>query len=582
MFQIILRVLSLLKQRKLMVFSLTLANLIFAILVLIEPIFFKEVIDILIAFEDTEINNYQSLFYTLILWVVVWIVTILVRLYVSIYSDRLSHEEFNNNVRGFFSRVMNLSMRFHMDANSWQLVKKVTKGTDGMFEVRLNIFRRMIPSIFTIFIMIPIVLYFNWKLGSFVIVIWVFSAALTIYLSIKTFKKQDSIEPIYSEMSSHYGDTFTNIPIIKSFTLGGMKKSELENLTDLRLRKQYPVLMWWGFIISLSQILRIIVSIWVISFGSYLFILWEISVGEIVMFLSFSTIFLSAIEDITWTIEGIFWRLAGIREYFEILDTRLEVQDAPNSSSLSKAQWRVTFQDMTFSYDGKRKVLQNIDIDIKIGEKVAFVGHTGSWKTTMTNLLLRFFDPQEGAVLIDGQDISKITQDSLRKNIWVVFQDNSLFNTTIENNIRLDNDTATRADIERVADKSHASDFISNLSDWLDTVVGERGVKLSWGEKQRLAIARAFLKDAPILVLDEATSALDAETERYLQASFDELMKGRTTFIIAHRLSTIKKADRIFVFDWGRIIEQGSYKDLVAKKWSFAKLVAAQVEGFIE
>lgn len=237
---------------------------------------------------------------------------------------------------------------------------------------------------------------------------------------------------------------------------------------------------------------------------------------------------------------------------------------------------------MSFSYDGKRTVLSNIDIQVQKWEKVAFVGHTGSGKTTMTNLLLRFFEPQTGDIIIDNTSIYDITQASLRKNIGVVFQDNSLFNTTIRENIRLDNSEATDADIEAVAKKSHAMDFIDHLSDGFDTLVGERWVKLSGGEKQRLAIARAFLKDAPILILDEATSALDAETEQYLQASFDELMEGRTTFIIAHRLSTIKKADRIFVFDHGAIVEQGTYYELVSKKWSFARLVSAQTDGFLE
>ena len=383
-------------------------------------------------------------------------------------------------------------------------------------------------------------------------------------------------------MSTHYGDTFSNIQVVKSFSLSWLKSRELKKKTDTRLEKQLPILYWWGGIVSIFAILKIIISIGIIFFGSYLFLNWEVSIGEIVMFLSFSSIFLSSIEDLTWVLEWFFWRLAWIRDYFKILDTELEVQDSKNAGQLSDVKGEVNFKGITFSYDNKRKVLQDINIDIKAGEKVAFVGHTGSGKTTMTNILLRFFEAQEGKVLIDGQDIAEVTQDSLRKNIWVVFQDNSLFNTTIENNIRLDNDDATREDIKHVAENSHASEFISNLSDGLDTVVGERWVKLSGGEKQRLAIARAFLKDAPILVLDEATSALDAETERYLQGSFDELMKGRTTFIIAHRLSTIKKADRIFVFDGGRIIEQGSYQDLVAKKGAFAKLVAAQVEGFIE
>jgi len=300
------------------------------------------------------------------------------------------------------------------------------------------------------------------------------------------------------------------------------------------------------------------------------------------MFLSFSSIFLSSIEDLTWVLEGFFWRLAGIKDYFSILDAKIEVEDKIRAKKLGKPRGDISFQNVNFSYDGKRQVLRDIDMDVKAWEKIAFVGHTWSGKTTMTNMLLRFFEPQWGDILIDGTSIYDVTQDSLRKNIWVVFQDNSLFNTTILENIRLDS-KANRKDIERVAKKSHSTDFIKNLSDGLDTIVGERGVKLSWGEKQRLAIARAFLKDAPILILDEATSALDAQTEKYLQSSFDELMHGRTTFIIAHRLSTIMKADRIFVFDNGEIVEQGSYDELMKiKSGKFSNLVEAQTKGFIE
>lgn len=274
--------------------------------------------------------------------------------------------------------------------------------------------------------------------------------------------------------------------------------------------------------------------------------------------------------------------MAGVKDYFEILDTKMEVQDRPGAKTLKKVKWEVDFRGVAFSYDGKRQILEGINMSVAVWEKIAFVGHTGSGKTTMTNLILRFFEAQKWDILIDGISIYDITEESLRKNIWVVFQENSLFNTTILENIKLDNRKASRKKIEEVAKKSHAADFIDKLSYGLDTIVWERGVKLSGWEKQRLAIARAFLKDAPILILDEATSALDAETEKYLQWSFDALMKGRTTFIIAHRLSTIQKADRIFVFDNGRIVEEGSYEQLIWKKWAFAKLVAAQTWGFVD
>ena len=582
MFKIILRVLWLLSHQKRLVCWLVISNFVFAGLTLLEPIFFKEVIDILISLWGADASGFSDLYSTLTFWIWVWILTIFIRLFISIFADKLAHFDVNKNVFSFFSHALNLSMRFHMNSNSGELVKKITKGIDWIFEVQLNFFRRALPNIVIILMLIPLVLYFNIKLWFFLIITWIISAIITWYLATKTFQKQWAIEDIYSWMSAHYGDTFSNIQIIKSFSLAWLKSSELKQQTDNRLIKQLPILYWWGSIISIFSILKIIISIGIIFFGSYLFLQWEVTIGEIVMFLSFSSIFLSSIEDLTWVLEGLFWRLAGIRDYFEIIDTQVEVQDKKDAKELSNIKGNVVFQNLGFSYDGKRTVLNDINMDIKPWEKVAFVGHTGSGKTTMTNMLLRFFEPQKGRVLIDGTDISNVTQDSLRKNIGVVFQDNSLFNTTIENNIKLDKLDTGREELEKIIEKAHAWEFIAQLSDGLDTLVWERGVKLSGWEKQRLAIARAFLKDAPILVLDEATSALDAETERYLQGSFDELMKGRTTFIIAHRLSTIKKADRIFVFDGGKIIEQGSYQNLVAKKGSFAKLVAAQVEGFIE
>lgn len=582
MFQIIYRVLSLLKNRKKTVIWLTLANTIFAGLVLVEPIFFKKIIDILIGFGDTSIIDFSPIISILIVWVLVAITTIAIRLSVSILADMMAHDEFNNYVSVFFEKILELSMRFHFNANSWQLVKKITKWVDGIFDVQLTFFRRVLPSFFTIVILIPLVLYFNLKLGLFVIWIWILSAIITFYLATKTFSAQEWVESAYSELSWLYGDTFSNISIVKSFTLDTLKRKELLQLTTKKTSLQYPILKWWGLIVSFSKIINIVVSIGVISFGSYLFIKWEVTIWDIVMFLSFSSLFLAAIEDLTWTLETMFWRLAGIKDYFEIIDTPIEVQDSDMCKKLTQLEWKIEFKKLSFSYDSKREVLQDINMVIEPGQKVAFVWHTWSGKTTMTNMLLRFFEPQKWDVLIDGVNINTVSQKSLRENIGVVFQDNSLFNTTILNNIKLGNKKARRKDIERVAVKSHSSDFIELLSDWLDTIVGERGVKLSGWEKQRLAIARAFLKDAPILILDEATSALDAQTEKYLQNSFDELMKDRTTIIIAHRLSTIQKADVIFVFDKWKIIEQWSYKQLVSKKWAFSKLVESQVKGFID
>lgn len=580
MIRIILRVINLLKTEKKIIYTLVSMNFIFAVLVLVEPVIYWKIIDTLINFSKQQ--NYELLYKNILFWVVVGLSIIVVKLFFSIISDRLWHRQLHRNYMNFFNHVLNLSFRFHSNSASWKLVKKITKWWDSIFMVWLEIFRRVLFNIFIIIILAPLMIYFNLKLGLFVVAFWFILGWIAFYLAIKTFKRQDEIEQYYTEISSLFWDAFSNISIVKSFTLINWKISELKLISKKVLTKQYPILYFWGFLVSLSKIMSIIISIWIIIFWSFLFMKWEITVWELVMFLSFSAILISTIETLMWSLQDTFWRLSSIREYLEIIDTKIEVEDKKWAKDIKKVKWKVEFRDLTFSYDSKREVLKDINITINPWEKIAFVWHTWSWKTTMTNMLFRFYDPQKWQVLIDDVDIKDITQDSLRKNIAAVFQDSSMFNTTILENIKLDNFNATKEEIENVAIKSHSIDFINNLSNWFDTLVWERWIKLSWWEKQRLSIARAFLKDAPILVLDEATSALDSETEKYLQSSFEELMKWRTTFIIAHRLSTIRKADRIFVFKRGKIVESGTYRELKNMWGYFKKLIDSQVEGFVE
>lgn len=581
MIEVILRSLALLQARKRVVGALVIANILFAILVLMEPVFFKLVIDTMVQSQVGEIAEGIDIQATLFYWLVVWVVIIVLRLFVSVMADRLAHEEFNNCITRFFSHTMQLSMAFHTSTSSGKMSKELIRGSDNLFYTHLEFFRKVMPEIFTIILLVPLIIYLNWKMGIFVVILGFSTTLLAIFSVKKTFTQQEAVERYYTQLSALYNDTFGNIGIVKSFTLTGIKHRELQGLLKKRLEKQYPILYWWGFLISFSKVINIIISLGVIFFWSYLFSRWEITIGDIVMFLSFATLFLWAVESLMWSIEWLFWRIAPMKEFFAILDQNISVTDIPWAKKLESVKGHIEFKNVDFGYDKKRKILKWVSFQVFPGEKIAFVWHTGSGKTTTSSLLLRFFDPQSGVILIDGIDIKTVTQTSLRKAIWVVFQDNSLFNTTIRENIKLDSKTATDQDILKVAEKSHAIEFIRHFPDGLDTIVGERWVKLSWGEKQRLALARAFLKNAPILVLDEATSALDAQTEKYLQASLEELMSKRTTFIIAHRLSTIRKADRIFVFDNGKIVEEGTYKSLSEKGGYFTKLVQAQIDGFI-
>ena len=581
MFKIIYRVLTLLKWEKSTIIFIVLTSLIFSFLVLVEPILYWKIIDTLVSFEWKDIWWYSDLFDVIKIWVFLWIFIIVLKLYFSIASDVLSHKGFHRNVKRFYEKVLDLSMSFHSNSNSWELVKKITKWADNIFETGHDLFRKSLSELFTIIILIPLVLYLNLKLWLFVLFLWFISSLIIYFVATKVAIKQDKVEKYYTKMSKLYADTFSNINVVKSFWLKTDRISRLKEISDKTFKEQYPILKLWWFLASFSQILTTIIYLWIIIFWTYLFFRWYSTIWEIVMFLSFSTILLSAIESLTRSYQDFFRRVSSIKDFFEILDTQLKVQDKKDALVIPRVKWIIEYDNVTFSYDGKRDVLKNLSFKVSSWEKVAFVGHTWSWKSTIINLLLRFYDVSKWEIKIDSTNIYDITQESLRKNIWVVFQDSSMFNTSIIENIRLDNYEISVDKIYEVAKKAHAHDFIEKLPKWYDTIVWERWVKLSWWEKQRLAIARTLLKDAPILILDEATSALDTQTEVFLQESFEELMKWRTTFIIAHRLSTIRKVDRIFVMDSWKIVEEWTYDELSKKWWYFTKLVEAQVKGFL-
>jgi thiol reductant ABC exporter CydC subunit len=274
--------------------------------------------------------------------------------------------------------------------------------------------------------------------------------------------------------------------------------------------------------------------------------------------------------------------MASADRVFAVLDEPATVNELPNTEKVSSAEPTVAFEDVTFLYHpDEPAVLQNISFDAKAGEKLAIVGPSGSGKTTLVNLLLRFWDPQNGRILIGGHDIRKLSFSDLRNLVSVVQQDAYLFDTTIRENIRISKPDATNADIEDASRKAYIHDFIASLPDGYDTRLGERGAKISGGERQRISIARALLKDAPILILDEATSNLDSENEQAIREGIDNLMEGRTTLVIAHRLSTIANADRVVVLDHGRVVESGTHADLMKGENMYARIIRVQRDVII-
>ncbi|GED24787.1 hypothetical protein BAG01nite_08890 [Brevibacillus agri] len=333
---------------------------------------------------------------------------------------------------------------------------------------------------------------------------------------------------------------------------------------------------------SVSYILMRLVILFVLICGSWFVIEGSLTYGEFVAFLLLTNVFFRPLEKINAIIESYPKGIAGFKRYIEIMDTAPDIADAPDAVKVEALKGDIEYKGVSFGYEQGSRVLQNIDLRIRAGETIAFVGPSGAGKTTLCSLLPRFYEIDGGSITIDGLDIRNMTLASLRSQIGIVQQDVFLFSGTIRENISYGKQHATEEEIWQAARRAKLEDFIRAQPTGLDTIIGERGVKLSGGQKQRLAIARMFLKNPPILILDEATSALDTETEAAIQQSLAELSQGRTTLVIAHRLATIKNADRIVVVTEQGITEQGNHEQLLAQDGIYSRLYQAQFGSYLE
>jgi len=327
---------------------------------------------------------------------------------------------------------------------------------------------------------------------------------------------------------------------------------------------------------SLSYMTMRLVQLFVMIFGAYFVVNHQLTIGGFTGFLLLVNVFFRPVEKINAVLETYPKGIAGFKRYTELLDTEPDIADAPDAIEVGALTGHIEYRDVTFGYEKHRKVLEGVDLTLRPGETVAFVGPSGAGKTTLCSLLPRFYEIDSGQILIDGIDIRHMKLQSLRRQIGIVQQDVFLFAGTVRENIAYGRLGASEAEILEAARRARLSEMIDNLPDGLETVVGERGVKLSGGQKQRMAIARIFLKNPPILILDEATSALDTETERAIQASLSELAEGRTTLVIAHRLATIQNADRIVVVGEEGIVEQGAHAELIEASGVYSRLHQAQ------
>ena len=557
---------------------LALANVALAISAFAEPILFGRIIDVLTRAQipGTPPVTFTSLTPLIVAWVAFGLFSIGAGALVALHADRLAHRRRLAVVANYFEHVLELPLAFHTSTHSGRVLKVMLEGSGAMSWLWLGFFREHMSAIIALVVLLPLTVFLNWRLGLLLVALVAVFTILTAVVLRKTETLQGTVERYHSSLAEHASDALGNVPVIQSFTRIEAETRSLRTIIHQLLQAQNPVLAWWALASVASRASATITVTAIFLMGTWLHLNGLASIGQIVTFMSMATMLIGRLEQAVSFINQLFMQAPKLREFFEILDTTPVVHDRANARPVERFRGEVSFEDVSFSYDGKRSAVQDVSFAVRAGENVALVGATGSGKSTTLGLLHRAFDPQSGAIRIDGSDIRDVTLASLRRNIGVVFQEPMLFARSIRENLQVGRPEATDAEMIEALERAQAIEFITRQSNGLDTIIGERGRSLSGGERQRLSIARALLKNPPILILDEATSALDAATEQKLQRALDEVMRGRTTFVIAHRLATIRNASRILVFDQGRVIETGTFDALVAKGGRFAELARAQ------
>jgi ATP-binding cassette subfamily B protein len=571
------RVLARLRPERRLALILALGNIALAVAQFAEPLLLGRIVDRL---SSAQVLSATPRWGDLAPWLAAWagfgLFTILAGVLVALNADRLAHRRRVAAMAEYFDHVLHLPMSFHGGAHTGRLLKVMIEGSNGMFGVWLSFFREHCAGFVALLILLPMTLVVNWRLGAILLALVAIFAFLMNLVSKRTESMQSEADTFGADLAERVSDVLGNIPVIQSFARADEETRALGSLIQRMLDAQMPVLAWWALATVATRASSTLALLAILVAGVWLDIQGLTTIGEIVAFMSLASTLIGRLEQIVGFVNFMVSQGPKLQQFFDVMDTRPSVADNPGARDAGRLAGHVRFEGVSFSYDGRRQALDGVDFDAPAGKVIALVGATGSGKTTTLNLLHRVFDPTEGRILVDGRDIRDLTLVSLRANIGVVFQEPFIFARSIAENLRIGKPDATRFEMERALDQAQALDFVLKQPMGIETIIGERGRNLSGGERQRLSIARALLKDPPIMILDEATSALDANTERQVQQALYAATRGRTTLVIAHRLATIRNADLILVFEHGRVVESGGFEALVERQGLFASLAKAQ------
>jgi ATP-binding cassette subfamily B protein len=480
-----------------------------------------------------------------------------------------------------FAYLQEHSFNFFSNNFAGSLQRKVNRYSRAFETIADLLIGNAAPNVLRVIVVIVILMFTYWKVGLVVLIWSIFHTAFNYYFTMYRLKYDLLKSEMDTKMGGFLADTITNNVNLKLFTGLEQEKKEYKNLNgrwyDLT-KKSWDL----DAISSAVQTFLMVLVEFLVFFVGLKY--WEqgiFHVGDFVFIQAYVLTTFSNVWNFSRYLKSFYENMADANEMTEVLLEPHEIKDIPGAKKLEVAKGRVVFQNVSYSYNNKNSIYKEFNLDIQPGEKIAIIGPSGGGKSTFVKLLLRFYDLNSGEILVDGQDISKVTQKSLHENIALVPQEPILFHRSVMENIRYAKPGASDEEVYRAAKLANAHEFISNFPKGYDTYVGERGVKLSGGERQRVAIARAILRNAPILLLDEATSSLDSESEKLIQDALKNLIKDKTTIVIAHRLSTVMQMDRIIVLENGKITEQGKHAELLKlEKGTYQRLWNIQAGGF--
>jgi subfamily B ATP-binding cassette protein MsbA len=533
------------------------------------------------AFRTSEINLVKNSFwFYLVLFSIIIFFSDFINQTKNFYITKWWNQTRRDLSTRVFDHLQSLSIRYFETVGPGKLKERVDRGINDLNEIMQGSLMEILPQLLYIAIAVYFLFRINYIFGLTILLGIPLFVGISQYFTPKIITTQDELRNSDERASAIALESILNIRTVKSYTTEVRHtndyRDQLNESVDLSvkyMRTRIEMNIFRFMIINLSRII-------ILGLGAYWALGGKITAGTLILAWAYTERSFSPLWHLTWLIDNIQKDLRSVKRVFDILDTKPTITDIPNARSLKITRGQIIFSNIDFGYEN-RKVLDDFYLKIQPKKVVAIVGRSGAGKSTLIRLLLRFVQPQNGQISIDRQNIANITQKSLRDRIGVVLQETALFNDTVFNNIAYANKKASKEDVVRAAKIAHADEFITKMKHGYDTIVGEAGVRLSGGEKQRISIARAVLKDAPILILDEATSALDSESEAYIQDALWQMVKGKTAIIIAHRLSTIMRADLIVVMDKGKIVEMDTHRELVKNKGLYSKLYEIQSGGYL-